>query len=75
MRFLATSLVSFRISYIRSESRTNFSFQSNEGARALTSVDRLYSCLILMKNHILHFLPLLFDIRLLCLCIAGSGCS
>jgi hypothetical protein len=38
MGLLATSLVSFRISYIRNEPRTNFSFQSNEGGRVVTSV-------------------------------------
>jgi hypothetical protein len=38
MRLLATSLNSFHISYSRSVLRTIFSFQSNEGGRAMTSV-------------------------------------
>jgi hypothetical protein len=33
MKHIATSLVLFRISYMRSETRINFSFQSNEGGR------------------------------------------
>jgi hypothetical protein len=39
MRLLATSPFSFRISYSRSESRTKFYFQSNEGGMPVTFVD------------------------------------
>jgi hypothetical protein len=38
MGLLATSQVSFGVSWIRSESRTIFSFQSNERGRVVTSV-------------------------------------
>jgi hypothetical protein len=38
MGLLATSLVSFRISYMRSEPTNNLSFQSNKGERVMNSV-------------------------------------
>jgi hypothetical protein len=38
MKHIVTSLVLFRISYMRSETRINFSFQSNEGGREVTSM-------------------------------------
>jgi hypothetical protein len=41
MRLLAIFLILFHIFYIRSETRTNFSFQSNKEGRAVTSVVRL----------------------------------
>jgi hypothetical protein len=42
MGLCATSLISFRIFWIMSELRTNFSFQSNEGGGMMTSIDQLY---------------------------------
>jgi hypothetical protein len=40
-RFLVASLVSFHISYIKSEAKTNFSFQLKEGGMTINSVNSL----------------------------------
>jgi hypothetical protein len=41
MGLLATSQIHFHISSVEVSQEHNFSFQSNEGGRAVTSVDQL----------------------------------